>query len=44
MKVSSTLHTENIHLELDPIIELLTIKVKIIQNEIERLKLKADNL
>ena len=34
----------NIYLELEPIIELLTIKVKSIQKEIERLKLKADNL
>lgn len=34
----------NIHLELEPIIELLTIKAKSIQKEIDRLKLKADNL
>ena len=34
----------NIHLELETIIELLTIKAKSIQKEIERLKLKADNL
>lgn len=32
----------NIHLELEPIIELLTIKAKIIQKEIERLKLKEE--
>ena len=32
----------NIHLELEPIIELLTIKAKIIQKEIERLKRKEE--
>lgn len=34
----------DIYLELEPIIKLLTIKTKSIQKEIERLKLKADNL
>ena len=34
----------NIHLELEPIMELLTIKAKIIQEEIERIKVKAGNL
>lgn len=34
----------DIYLELEPIIELLIIKAKIIQKEIERLKLKEDNL
>lgn len=34
----------DIYLELEPIIKLLTIKAKSIQKEIDRLKLKADNL
>lgn len=34
----------DIYLELEPTIKLLTIKAKSIQKEIERLKLKADNL
>lgn len=32
----------DIYLELEPIIKLLTIKAKSIQNEIERLKLKKE--